>query len=401
MSASGGSWRSRNVVTLGLVSFFTDLHSETILALLPQFMTHVLGLRPAAIGLIEGLAECTASLLKIVSGWWSDRVRRRQPVVLLGYALSTAAKPLLSLATAGWQVLAVRLADRFGKGVRSAARDALVADSVDPAQLGRAFGFHRAMDTSGAVLGTLAAVLLLRWSGGDYRRVFLAATLAGVVAVALLAGLVRDPPPRAASGKRPRAPLAGNLRLFLVAHGVYSAGNFSYAFFLLRAEGCGVAAAVVPLLYLWHNVVYAAVSFPAGALLDRLGPRRAQVTAYLLQALTCLGFAATSQPALLWLWFAVYGLQMGAVGGCSRATVAGLLAANRRGLGMGVFHAVEGVGLLLASIVGGQLAEHVGGPAPFVYSALLATAAALLVTRALPPPARTRAAGDEEPSSAG
>jgi len=388
-----GSWRSRNVIVLGFVSFFTDVHSETILALLPQFMANVLGLPKQGIGLIEGLADAVASGLKIASGWFSDRIGKRKPVVLAGYSLSTVVKPLLSVVQVFWQVLAVRIVDRIGKGVRSSARDALVAESVEPAQRGKAFGFHRAMDTAGAVVGTTLAIVLLRVYLGDYRRVFLVATVAGVAAVLTVVFGVHDRPKQAgdrrAGDENPAQ--EGSLALFLVAHTAFSAGNFSYAFFMLRAQDAGVRAELVPALYLLHNVVYALAAFPAGALLDRLGARRAQALAYLWHAVACLGFAVLATPALMPLWFAVYGVQLGATGACSRATVSRLIQAERRGLGMGVFNGCEGAGLLIASVAGGWLWDRLGsGAAPFYYGAALAVVASGLVLPALRSPRAPR-----------
>lgn len=349
-------------------------------------MANTLRLRKDAIGLIEGLAEASASLLKIASGWFSDRIGKRKPVVLAGYVLSTTVKPLLSLVQVGWHVLAVRIADRIGKGVRTSARDALVAESVEPGHRGRAFGFHRGMDTAGAVVGTVLAMVLLGLYLGDYRRVFLVATIAGVAAVVTVIVGVRETSRGAASQEdKPEKPeYAGSLGLFLVAHTIFSAGNFSYAFFLLRAEDVGIRAGLVPALYLLHNVVYAAAAMPAGAMFDRFGPRVAQVIAYLSHALACLGFALFGAPNLMPWWFALYGIQLAATGACSRATVSGLIRGDRRGTGMGVFHACEGGGLLVASVVGGVLWERLSsGAAPFYYGAIVAAIAAGVVSRAL------------------
>lgn len=374
------------MLALGLVSFFTDIHSETILALLPQFMANVLGLHKETIGLIEGLADATASVLKILSGWFSDRLGKRKPVVLAGYVISTALKPLLCLATSALHVLGVRLGDRVGKGIRSSARDALVAESVSAEQRGKAFGFHRAMDTAGAAVGTSLAIVLLQVFGGDYRRVFLVATVAGVVAVVTILVGVRDIPRevREANSRKPRRELAGSFPLFLVAHTLFSAGNFTYAFFLLRAQDVGVPAALVPALYLWHNIVYALAAFPAGALQDRLGARKAQATAYLLQVVVCLGMATLASPYLMILWFAVYGLQLGATGACSRTTAAGLMRPDRRGTDMGLLNGCEGVGLLIASAVGGVLWDwHGQGADPFYWGAVMALLGTLVVLVAL------------------
>ncbi len=370
------------------MSFLTDIHSETILALLPQFMANTLGLSKEYIGLIEGVADALASGLKIASGWFSDRIGKRKPVVLAGYVLSTVTKPLLSFATLGWHVLAVRVTDRIGKGVRTSARDALVAESVAPQQRGRAFGFHRAMDTVGAIVGTTLAIVLLGVFAGDYRRVFWMATVAGLAAVVTIVVGVRETSRAAQAADRARAghEYAGSLPLFLVAHALFSAGNFSYAFFLLRAQDVGVRPDLVPYLYLLHNIVYAAVAFPAGALLDRLGVRTAQTLAYLLQCGACLGFALGGTPGLMPLWFALYGVQLGATGATTRATASGLIRTDRRGLGMGVFHACEGVGLLVASVVGGVLWEQLhSGAAPFVFGAAMALVASAVVWSALRP----------------
>jgi MFS family permease len=387
--ATARSWRSRNVLALGLVSFLTDIHSETILALLPQFMADVLHLPKSSIGLIEGLADATASLLKIASGWFSDHIGRRKPLVLAGYAISTAMKPLLYYANGMGTVLAVRLFDRVGKGVRTSARDALVAESVDLDQRGKAFGFHRAMDTAGAVVGTTLAIILIRVLAGNYRQVFLVATLAGLGAVVTVILGVHEIRKGAHSGGKPKkkAEASGSFAWFLAAHTVFSAGNFSYAFFLLRAQDVGVAGGVVPVLYLWHNVVYALAAFPAGAMLDRLGARRAQIVAYLIQVVVCLGLAFGARPILMPVWFAVYGLQLGATGSCSRATASALMRPDRRGTDMGMLNALEGVGLLIASTVGGALWDRLqSGAAPFAFAAATALVATVLVSFALKTP---------------
>ncbi len=379
-------WFNRNVIALGIVSFLTDIHSEAILALLPQFMADVLGLRKSFIGLIEGLADITASLLKVASGWFSDRIGKRKPVVLAGYVLSTMAKPFLALAQSGWHVLAVRIADRTGKGVRTSSRDALIAESTAVSVRGRAFGFHRAMDTGGAIVGTLLAILLLHVYSGEYRLVFLVVTIAGVAAAFSVVFGVRDTA-RQVTDKREvnrTAELPGSLPLFLLAHTIFSAGNFSYAFFLLRAQDVGVTRALVPALYLVHNVVYAAAAYPAGVLIDRLGARTALVLAYLTHSVACLGFAFFGAPYLMPLWFVVYGIQLAATGAGARSAASTLTCVTRRGLGLGTFHACEGVGLLIASLVGGVLWDTLGsGAAPFYYGAAMALVAAIVLSYAL------------------
>jgi len=363
------------------------VHSEAILALLPQFMANTLRLRKGFIGVIEGLADATASLLKILSGWFSDRIGMRKPVVLAGYVLSTMAKPFLALAQVGWHVLAVRITDRTGKGIRTSVRDALIADSTVPESRGRAFGFHRAMDTAGAIVGTLLAIFLLQYFAGEYRSVFLVVTAAGVLAAFSIAFGVTDKATRSQQPSEAAGELPGSFPLFLIAHTLFSAGNFSYAFFLLRAQDVGVAPVLVPALYLLHNVVYAATAYPAGALLDRLGPRKMMVIAYLTHAGACLGFACWEAAMLMPLWFVIYGIQMGATVGGTRSIAAGLASTSRRGLGMGVFHACEGAGLLIASVVGGGLWDRLGfGGAPFYYGAAMALIATFVVSLAFKNP---------------
>lgn len=352
-------------------------------------MASVLGLSMSAIGAIEGIAEAAASLLKIASGWLSDKTGKRKPVVIAGYALSTVVKPLLAVASRGSHVLAVRIGDRIGKGIRTSARDALLADSVAPEHRGRAYGFHRAMDTAGAIVGTALALLLLTVFGLEYRTIFLLATVAGVLAVAALVVGVREVPPKPKSvnaAKKPVERLAGSWAGFLVAHGIFSAGNFSYAFFMLRAKDVGFDEGWLPGLYLFHNVVYALAAFPAGRLLDRIGARRAQPMSYLAQVLPCLGMALLATPATMLVWFALYGIQLGATGACTRATAAGLIPEGRRGTGMGIFHAVEGGGLLIAGVVGGQIWDRLdSGEFAFLLGATLALIAAILVRFALRP----------------
>jgi len=394
------TWRGRNVIALGIVSFLTDIHSEAILALLPQFMASVLGLSMSAIGAIEGVAEAGASLLKIASGWLSDKTGKRKPVVIVGYALSTVVKPLLAVASRGLHVLAVRIGDRIGKGIRTSARDALLADSVAPEHRGRAYGFHRAMDTAGAIVGTALAFLLLKVFGLEYRAIFLLATVAGVLAVAALVVGVREVPPKPkdeSAAKKPAQRLAGSWTGFLVAHGIFSAGNFSYAFFMLRAKDVGFDEGWLPGLYLFHNVVYALAAFPAGRLLDRIGPRRAQPLSYLAQMLPCLGMALWATPATMLVWFALYGIQLGATGACTRATAAGLIPEGRRGAGMGIFHAVEGGGLFIAGVVGGQIWDRLdSGEVAFLTGATLALIAAILVRFALRPGQAENAGSGQE-----
>ena len=381
---------------LGLVSLLTDASSEMIYPLLPSFLTGVLRAGPAFVGLVEGLAESVASLLKVASGWLSDRVRRRKPLVVAGYTLSSIARPLVALATAPWHVLAVRLTDRVGKGVRNAPRDALLAQVAPPRELGRAFGFQRAMDHAGAVIGPLlaSAVLLVR---DDVRLVFALAALPGAAAVLVLAFGVAEAPPEAppaegapawpsGPGPDPAADPASTpgLRRFLAVVGLFTLGNSSDAFLLLRAQAAGVPLALIPLLWTAHHVVKAAASTAGGALSDRAGRRATIAAGWVVYAIVYAGLAVASRPWQAWLLFAVYGLFHALTEGPERALVTELAASDARGRAFGSFHALTGILLLPASLLTGALWQAFS-PAVALFTgagiALAATAALLALVR--------------------
>ena len=376
---------SRNVIVLGLVSFFTDVHSEMLMPLLPGFFRHVLRLNKTSIGIVEGVADATASLTKVVSGWWSDLAAVRKPFVIAGYTLSAASKPLFAFIQSGLQAVGVRFADRLGKGLRTSPRDALIADSSPQERRGSAFGFHRMADTSGAILGTVLAYVLLEAFAQDYRRVFLWATVPGVLAVLTLIAGTREVP-LAQAVRRRLLSLEGydpRFVLFLIAHTTFSLGNFTYAFFLLRTQELGVAEKLAPIIYLVYNIVYALWAWPAGALSDRYPKRLLIILAYGSYAATCLGLAAGSQPIHAWLLFVLYGIHSGTVEPVVRAVAADLVQRERRGTGLGLFHTLVGVAALPASIIAGLLADHVGPTAPFVFGAACALLGAILMWLAL------------------
>lgn len=385
---------------LGLVSLLTDASSEMIYPLLPSFLTGVLRARPAFVGLVEGLAESVASLTKVASGRLSDRVRRRKPLVVAGYTLSTVARPLVALAVAPWHVLAVRLADRVGKGVRSAPRDALLAQVAPSTELGRAFGLQRAMDHAGAVIGPLlaSAVLLVH---DDVRLVFALAALPGVAAVLVLLfgvaearpGAPGDPAPAAPArvpdrAPVPHAPATPGLRRFLAVAGLFTLGNSSDAFLLLRAQGLGVPLALVPMLWTAHHVVKAATSTAGGALSDRVGRRAAIAAGWVIYAAVYAGLALATRPWHVWLLFVVYGLHHALTEGPERALVAELAPSEGRGHAFGLFHAITGLLLLPASLLTGTLWQAVSPRAALVTGAGLALAATVALLAFVRGPAR-------------
>ncbi len=377
----------RNVVLLGAVSLFTDISSEMLYPLIPIFLTTVLGAPVAALGLIEGLAEGTANLLKMISGWWSDRVGRRRPFVIGGYGLSAFSKPLLALAT-GWPfVLAMRLADRTGKGLRTSSRDALIADSTPPELRGRAFGLHRAMDSLGAVIGPLIALFFMSRLGESahaYRTVFLWAFIPAALGVFLLFA-IREQPFRA----RYRRPALGwsvfnrEFKLFVIVNVVFAIGNSSDVFLILRAKelfsGTGHAVATVVLAYVLYNLTYALGSYPAGHVADRIGPRRVFAAGLLLFAIVYVGFALNRSPHMVWVLFAVYGFYTALTDGVGKAYASTLIREEFRATGMGVFQMASGMAGILASSAAGLLWQRFGAPAAFLYGATTAVAAVVLL----------------------
>jgi len=375
---------SRNVFTFGLVSFCADVASEMLYPLIPIFLTTTLGAPVAVLGVIEGIAEGTASSLKVVSGWYADRVRWRKPLVAAGYALSALGKLLLAAAFVWPQVLLARFVDRFGKGVRTSPRDALIADSSDPARFGRAYGFHRAADTAGAVLGPLLALSLVVLLGEDnLRPVFVLAIVPGVASVALIA-LVRErrraPAPRSPG---PALDLSGADAAFWVFLGIsvlFALGNSSDAFLILRAKDLGLGLTMVILAYVLYNAAYSVLAMPSGIASDRLGRRSVMVAGFLIFGLVYLGFALADRQSLVWLLFPVYGLYMALTEGVARAFVADLVPPERRATFLGVYHTSIGLMAVGSSVLAGILWQVVAPGALFLLGASTAfLSAALLV----------------------
>lgn len=382
----------RPVKTLGLVSLLTDASSEMIYPLLPSFLTLVLRAGPAFLGLVEGAAEALASVLKLVSGRLSDGTRRRKPFVVFGYGLSTLARPLVAVATSPLHVLAIRLVDRVGKGVRGAPRDALLASATPASERGRAFGFHRAMDHAGATLGPLLASAALL-AGADLRTVFALALVPGLLAMAVLVFGVREEapyvPPSPATNAAPVHPAEEGgpspgtspaLFRFLAVLALFTLGNSSDAFLLLRAQEQGVTLAFLPLLWTFHHLVKSSFSTFGGTLSDRAGRRRTIVLGWAVYALAYLGFARTSGVLAVVLLFAVYGLYHALTEGPEKAFVADLAGARARGWAFGLYHAVTGALVLPGNLLTGWLWERFSpGVALGVGATLAGVAAAVLL----------------------
>jgi MFS family permease len=373
----------RTVVALGAVSLLTDLSSEMIYPLLPVFLSTVLGAGPLAIGAIEGAAESVAALLKLASGWWSDRLPRRKPLVIFGYGLASIVRPLIGLAQNVGQVLMIRLADRTGKGIRGAPRDALIADAVDAAQRGRAYGFHRAADHAGAVAGPLVAFALLTWGGVSLRTVFLLAAIPAAAAMLALIFGVREKKREVAKAAGPDLDRTGLDRRFWAYLGVlmlFTLGNSTDALLILRANDLGVSAAVVPILWAMLHVVKSVSSTPGGILSDRLGRRPLIIGGWLIYALVYLGFAFASQTWHAWALFTAYGLYFGMTEGVEKALVADMVPMGVRGAAFGWYNLTIGVAALPASLIFGGLWQRYGAHTAFLVGASLALVAAIGLT---------------------
>ncbi len=373
----------KNVLILGLVSFLTDASSDMIYPLLPLFLSDVLGSSMLFIGLIEGVAESTASILKIFSGWLSDRLGKRKLLVALGYGISSAGKPILSLVTAGWHVLLLRFGDRFGKGVRTSPRDALIADSASEERRGLAYGFHRAMDSAGAVVGPLLAFLLLPLVNENYRALFLIASIPAVLAVLILILFVKEGKSfkeKITSLTRPKLSDFGpKFRIFIVGVVLFSLGNSSDAFLFIRAKGLNVELVHIPILWLILHLVYTLVSSPAGALSDRIGRKNLIISGLFIYSLAYAGFAFATRSVHVWILFGVYGLYYGLANGAMRALVADLVGEKRRALAFGVYHGAMGLTALPASLLFGWIWQSLGVSAAFGFGAVLAFLALLIL----------------------
>lgn len=387
----------RNVVALGAASLLTDVSSEMLVPILPLFVTATLGASVTSLGIIEGIAECTASVARLGSGWLSDRIGRRKPFAAFGYALSGAAKAAMAFAGTWGFILAMRFTDRLGKALRSPPRDALIADSTADAHLGRAFGLHRAMDTLGAAIGPLLAWWLLsRWESlgvEGYRRVFLTSGIPaalGVVAILLFVKAVPAAPRVARTLAQQAGALGPSFRRFLVVDAAFQLGNSSMAFVLLRTQGAGWSAGEVALVYLAYNLAYAALAWPFGGLSDRIGRRPLLLAAYAVYAGTYALLALGATKAGVVAALLLLAVHSALVEGQAKSLVADLVPRDLRATAYGVHATVVGLALLPASVAAGVLWDRVGPAAPFALGSALAALAALLLAVLLPP-ARERA----------
>ncbi|OGY25018.1 MAG: MFS transporter [Candidatus Woykebacteria bacterium RBG_13_40_7b] len=373
---------SKNVFFLGLVSLLNDASSEMIYPLIPLFLTQVLGASLATVGIIEGIAESTAAILKTFSGYLSDKIGRRKGLTVIGYSLSAISKPILSVATSPLHVLLVRFSDRVGKGIRTAPRDALVSFSANKKNLGKSFGFHRAMDNLGATIGPLLAFVLLVLFHNNFRLIFLLSFVASAIAVVVLIVFVKEVKLKKSTVEMPKISWSiFSLRfyVFLLAILIFSLGNSSDAFLVLRAKNLGMSLFLIPVAYAVFNIVYSIFSTPLGAFSDKIGRRKTLTFGFLIFALVYFGFGQADAQIFIWPLFALYGIYAAATEGVIRAYTADLVGEKIRGTAYGLLNGTIGIALLPASVVAGFLWDRVSPSAPFYYGATLALLALLVL----------------------
>lgn len=386
----------RNVTIAGLASFFMDVSSEMIYPLVPLFLANVFGVNKSVIGLIEGIAESTASLLKTFSGWFSDRIGNRKWLIAAGYGISTLSRPIVALATGWHHVMGSRFMDRFGKGVRTAPRDTIIAESTDREYLGRAFSFHRSLDTMGAVVGPALSFFFLGLFSNNYRIVFWLSMIPGVIAVLLIILFIKErdqgfkdsrgqvkPPEDEHSNPGILEPLTPSsfdwrFKFFVLIAGLFAVGNSSDVFLILRAQQIGIPILIIPMVYLLFNLVYSLSAIPAGMAADRFGMKRIILMGFVLFAILYYGFATVSDTKTIWILFGFYGLFMGLTEGVQKAFLSTIIPQDFKATAFGVYNTVVGIAMFPASLIGGWLWDHVSPSMTFYFGVITAILSAIL-----------------------
>ena len=371
----------RNIIIVGFVSLFTDLSSQMVFPVVPLFLLS-LGASAWVVGLVEGAAETTASLLKVFSGYWSDKIKRRKPFVFAGYSLSAITKPLFAFAQAWPFVLFFRVVERVGKGIRDAPRDAIIAESVDVSVRGKAYGFQRAMDGIGSFSGAIIAVILLPLFG--YRDLFLIAFFPGIIAVLFIL-FIKEKREQNIPMKRSSTPfrvsmkrLPRNLQIFILVSTVFACANFGYAFLILKAKNIGLSDNTALLLYVLFYIVYTFFTIPAGMLSDKIGRKPVLIAGYVLFAATAVCLLFTSQLYMLIFVFILYGIFFGLIDGVQRAFVVDLAPSDLKGTALGTFHAATGLIALPAGFIAGLLWDKFSPQATFLFALGLAICSLLM-----------------------
>ncbi|HOA13701.1 MAG TPA: MFS transporter [Myxococcota bacterium] len=371
---------NRNIFFVGLVSLLTDTSTKMVYSIMPMFLMSI-GASKTTLSVIEGIAESTAALVKTAAGFFSDRIGRNKPFMVVGYAITAIVTPIYAAVTSPVQVLALRFVERFGKGVRTAPRDSLVAGSATSGNLGRSFGLHKAMDNSGAIIGPLIAFGLIAALGENYRMIFILSAIPAVLGVLTIIGLIRD-------AKKPAESLYRKFRfrdfpkkfyLLLAIIFLFTLGNSTDALLIVKANEVGIKIAYIPLVYLIFNAVSVLLAIPIGSISDKVGRERILVFGYLVYAVVYLGFGYTTDVRVIVGLFATYGLYSACTDGIQKAFVSEMLDKNKQGTGLGIYNALLGITLLPASIIAGVLYDKVNNRVPFYFGAATAILAAVLM----------------------
>jgi len=363
-----------NIILLGITSLLTDISSEMVYPILPIFLVTTLGASPVILGLIEGVAESLASLLKVFSGYFSDKINKRKPFTIFGYTSSTLGKFFLYISSSWTTVLIGRVIDRFGKGIRTAPRDALIAENSKAGKRGAAFGLHRAMDSFGATIGVLIAYFLITRFSGSLRNIFLFSLIPAFLGVLFLF-LVKESKSEVKGASKKLQfrwnTLDKRLKLFLIFTFIFTLGNSSNQFLLLRAKNIGSTVPQVILFYLVYNIIYCIVSYPASRLSDKIGRKKVLVVGYFFYGLVYLLFAINNSLNMFWFLFGVYGLYIGFTEGAEKALVADIAPEELRATAIGLHATLVGIGLLPASLFAGILWKFLGPAAPFYFGGFM------------------------------
>ena len=371
---------NRNIIFTGFTSFLTDTSVKMVYSVMPMFLMSI-GASKTSLALIEGIAESTASLVKALSGFWSDKIGKNKPFMLIGYGLSALIIPLYSFVISPMQVLLLRFVERFGKGIRTAPRDSLIAGSVTNKETGKSFGLQKAMDNSGAIVGPLAAFVLLIFLPDDYRLIFLVAGIPAVLSIFVIIFGIKE-------AKKGQASLfkefhfkdfSPKFYLFLVIVFVFTLGNSTDALLMVKANEVGVKVAFIPLVYMITSVVAVLLAIPVGSLSDRVGKERILIVGYLIYGIVYFGFGITSHVGAIVALFALYGFYSAATDGIQKAFISDITDKNKQGTGLGIYNALLGITLLPASLIAGVLYDKVNSRVPFYFGAATALLSAILM----------------------
>ena len=370
----------RNIIFTGLTSFLTDTSVKMIYSVMPMFLMSI-GASKASLGLIEGIAESTASLVRAFSGFWSDRIGKNKPFMLIGYAISAVIFPLYAFVVSPLQVLVLRFAERFGKGIRTAPRDSLIAGSVTNNETGRSFGLQKSMDNSGAIVGPLLAFMLLTLFPGNFRLIFILAGIPAILGIFVIIFGIKEARKRKSElfHKFHVRDFPKRYYLFLGIVFIFTLGNSTDALLLVKANEAGIKVAFIPLVYLLTNLVSVIAAIPLGTLSDRVGKEKILLAGFLIYALVYFWFGRTSDTVVITALFALYGLYSAATDGIQKAFVTDITDSNKKGTGLGIYNALLGITLLPASIIAGVLYDKAGSGVPFYFGALMAFLAFLLM----------------------